>query len=133
MQEVLSKIRYFERGLLKSLKKVNFIFSFEPSPFLMDKVIINKRGLELVEVALQVTYQVQKYSFVHYILADRVWWCNVKQFLSFSKNFICKFMQVYSWHHRLFHFYLPFWILKVWKGREKITKNINILKTKRAF
>ena len=27
------KIRYFERGLSKSLKKVNFIFSFEPSPF----------------------------------------------------------------------------------------------------
>ena len=27
------KTRYFERGLSKSLKKVNFIFSFEPSPF----------------------------------------------------------------------------------------------------
>ena len=25
--------RYFERGLSKSLKKGNFIFSFEPSPF----------------------------------------------------------------------------------------------------
>ena len=34
MQEILLKIRYFERGLSKSLKKkVNFIFSFEPSPF----------------------------------------------------------------------------------------------------
>ena len=33
MQEILLKIRYFDRGLLKSLKKVNFIFSFEPSPF----------------------------------------------------------------------------------------------------
>ena len=33
MQEILFKIRYFERGLSKSLKKVNFIFSFEPSPF----------------------------------------------------------------------------------------------------
>ena len=32
-QEIILKIRYFERGLLKSLKKVNFIFSFEPSPF----------------------------------------------------------------------------------------------------
>ena len=27
------QIRYFERGLSKSLKKVNFIFSFKPSPF----------------------------------------------------------------------------------------------------
>ena len=27
------KIRYFERGLSKSFKKPNFIFSFELSPF----------------------------------------------------------------------------------------------------
>ena len=27
------KVRYFQRGLSKSLLKVNFIFSFEPSPF----------------------------------------------------------------------------------------------------
>ena len=33
MQEVLLKTRYFERGLSKNLKKVNFICSFEPSPF----------------------------------------------------------------------------------------------------
>ena len=33
MQEILLKVRYFERGLSKSLRKVNFIFSFEPSPF----------------------------------------------------------------------------------------------------
>ena len=64
----------------------------------------------------------QKNSFICYILSDQVWWCNVKQFLSYSKNYICKFMQVNSWHHKLFHFYLSFWICKVWKGREKITK-----------
>ena len=34
MQEILLKIKYFERGLSKSLKKVNFIFSFKPSPFI---------------------------------------------------------------------------------------------------
>ena len=33
MQEILLKIRYLERGISKTLKKVNFIFSFEPSPF----------------------------------------------------------------------------------------------------
>ena len=27
------KIRYFERALSKTFKKVNFIYSFEPSPF----------------------------------------------------------------------------------------------------
>ena len=31
--EILFKIRYFERGLSKGLKKVNFIFSFKPSLF----------------------------------------------------------------------------------------------------
>ena len=31
-----------------TFKKVNFIFSFEPSPFLVDKIIKHKRGLELV-------------------------------------------------------------------------------------
>ena len=33
MQEIPLKIKYFERGLSKSLKKVNFIFSYESSPF----------------------------------------------------------------------------------------------------
>ena len=65
--------------------------------------------------------QVQENSLVRYILSDQVWWCNVKQFLSYSKNYICKFMQVNSWH-KLFHFHLSFWIWKVWKGREKTTK-----------
>ena len=55
-----------------------------------------------------------------YKLSDQVWWCNVK--LSYPKNYICKFIQVISWHRKLFHFQLPFWIWKVWKGREQITK-----------
>ena len=33
MKEIILKIRYFERALSKSLKKVNFIFSCEPIPF----------------------------------------------------------------------------------------------------
>ena len=33
MQKSVLKVRYFERVLSKSLKKGNFIFSFEPSPF----------------------------------------------------------------------------------------------------
>ena len=32
MQEIILKVKYFERGLSKSLKKGNFNFSFEPSP-----------------------------------------------------------------------------------------------------
>ena len=33
MHKIILKVQYFERGLSKSLKKGNFIFSFEPSPF----------------------------------------------------------------------------------------------------
>ena len=66
--------------------------------------------------------QVQKNSFICYILSDQIWWCNVKQFLSYSKNYIFKFMQADSWHHKLFHLQLSFWIWKAWKGREKNTK-----------
>ena len=33
MQEILLKIKYFERALPKNLKKFNFIFLFEPSLF----------------------------------------------------------------------------------------------------
>ena len=32
MQEIILKIRYFERGLTKTFKKVNFNFSFQPVP-----------------------------------------------------------------------------------------------------
>ena len=33
MQEIILKIRYFERELPKKRQKVNFIFSSRPSPF----------------------------------------------------------------------------------------------------
>ena len=33
MQEIILKVRYFETGLSKSLKKGNLIFSFESNPF----------------------------------------------------------------------------------------------------
>ena len=45
---MLLKIRYFERGLSKSLKKVTYIFSLEPKSLLMDKIIKKKRDLETV-------------------------------------------------------------------------------------
>ena len=46
-QENILKIRQFEKGLSKSLKKVNFFF-FRNQSLLIDKVIKNKRRLELV-------------------------------------------------------------------------------------
>ena len=48
MQEIILKIRYYERGLSKSLTKFNYIFFFQTQFMLIDKVIKNKRDLELV-------------------------------------------------------------------------------------
>ena len=72
MQKIFFKKRYFERGLSKSFKKVNYIFFFRTQFLLMDTVIKNKSRLELVTIALQVTKQVQKHSFISYILSDKV-------------------------------------------------------------
>ena len=33
MQEIILKVRYFERGLLKSLKKITFFLLSNPVPF----------------------------------------------------------------------------------------------------
>ena len=94
----------------------------------MEKVIENKRGLEIVTIALKVTKQVQKHSFISYVLSDQVWWCNIKWFLSYSKNDICKFMQVNSWHHNYSTSIGPFesWsiaerttVKKIWLSQEQ--------------
>ena len=45
MQEILLKIRYFERQSSKSLKKVNFVLFFWTQSTLMDQIIKNKTGL----------------------------------------------------------------------------------------
>ena len=90
----------------------------------MDKFIKNRRRLEQVmwPVPLQVRKQIQKNSFILYILSDQVWWCNVKQFWSYFKNYMYKFMQTTSWHNKSFLFHISFWIWKLWKGREENTK-----------
>ena len=112
------KNKIFWRGIIKKLLKSNFLFSFEPSPLSNTKGTWNRWP-----VAIQVMKQAQKNSFISYVLSDQVWWYNIKRFLSYSKNYICKFMQAKLWHHKLFHLHLPFWIWKVSKGREKVRKN----------
>ena len=41
-------------------------------------------------------------------------------------------MQDNSWHHKLFHFHLSFWIWKLWEEREKLQK-FEYLKNKKSF
>ena len=116
MQEILLKIRYFGGGLSKSLKKLTFFFFFWTQSLLVDKVIKNKRGPELVTRHSSGYETSSENSFTSYTLSDQVWRCNIKWFLSYSKNYAYKFMQANSWHHKLFHFHLSFRTWKVWKG-----------------
>ena len=88
----------------------------------MDKVIKDKRDLELVTSFSSGYKKIQEKSFISYILSDQVWWWNIKGFLSYSKNYTCKFMQTNSWHHKLFHFHLSFWIWKCGKEGKKLQK-----------
>ena len=52
MQEIILEVRYFERGLSESLKKGNFIFSFEPSPFQYTKLSKKKKRPEISDQSL---------------------------------------------------------------------------------
>ena len=103
----------------KALKKVTLFFRLNPGPF-------NRQNYQKQEgpgTSCSSGYKASSEKILCYVLSDQVWWCNnIKWFLSYSKNYICKFVQANSWHHKLFHLRLPFWIWKVWKGRGKITK-----------
>ena len=103
----------------KALKKFILFFLSNPISFNVQSYQKQKGSATSHQLLFRLRNKFRKISlFVIYYLTR----CNVKQFFSYSKNYICKFMQVNSWHHKLFHFHLSFWIWKVWKGREKTTK-----------
>ena len=106
----------------KALKKLTLFFLLNPVTFNGQSYKKQKGSGTSYQLLFRLRNKFSKYSFICDMLSDQVWWCNVKQFFSYSKNYICKFMQVNWWHHKLFHFHLSFWIWKLWKGREKRTK-----------
>ena len=113
MQKILLKIRNFERLLSKSLKKVNFNFFFWIQSPLMGKVIKNNRGLELF-TSRSSGYETRSKKFLYllYYLTkfdDAMW----SSFWVIAKIVFAVFMQINSWHHKLFHFHLSFWIWKL--------------------
>ena len=125
------KNQIFWKDYQKALKKL-IDFFFRTQSLLIDKVIKNKRGLKLVTSCSSGHKLVQKNSFICYILSDHVWWCHVKQFLSYSKNYICKFMQDNSWHLNYSTSICPLNLESV-ESKGKNYKNLNISRTKRAF
>ena len=101
----------------------------------MDKIIKNKKGLEIVTSRSSGYETCSRNSFISYVLSEQFWWCNVKQFLSYSKNYISKFMQANTWHQIL---PLPFGLLNLEsvERKEKITtylENKNLDEIKNMF
>ena len=102
MQEILLKIRYFEKGLSKIFKKSKlYFFSFQTSPFWWTNLSKTKWAWNYWTFPLQVIKQVQKKLFISHISSDQVWWCNIKRFLYYSKNYICKLMEANAWQGKL--------------------------------
>ena len=108
--------KIYWKKIIKNLFKSYLYFFFQSQSLLMDKFLKNKSSLELVTSdSSGYKKQVDKNYFISNILSDQVWWWLfmvgiIWQFLSYSKNYACKFMQASSWHHKLFHFDLSFWI-----------------------
>ena len=118
----------------KALKKLTLFFLSNPVPF-NGQSYQKQKGLGTSDQSL---FRLQKFrseKFLYQLyISDQVWWHNIKQFLSYSKNCVCKFMQANSWHHKLFNFLLSFGIWKVWKGREKIIKiSVSYLEKEKSF
>ena len=122
---------FWKRIIKKPQKKLTLFFLLNPVPFNGQSYQIQKGSGTSHQSLLRSWNKFRKISLFVIILSDQDWWCNVKQFLNYSKNYISKFTQVSSWHHKLFHFHLSFWIRKVWKGKK--LQKFEYLENKRSF
>ena len=113
----------------KALKKSTF--SFLPNPVPFNGPSYQKRGLKLVTNCSS-GYKTISEKFLDWLYI--IWpslMMKYKRLLSYSKNYICKFMQANSRHHKFFNFHLSFCIWKVCKGKK--LQNLNFLRMKKAF
>ena len=113
-----------------SLKKVKLLFLSNPVSFNGQSYQKQKGSGTSDQLLSRLQNKFRKIPL--FVIYDLNKFDDVKQFLSYSKNYICKFMQVSSWHHKLFDFHLSSWIWKVWNRREKIAK-IRISWTRKAL
>ena len=106
-----SKWDILKEDYQKALKNLILFFLSNPVPF-NGQNYQKQKELETSDQSLfrLRTKQVQENSFLSYVLSDPVCWCNIKRLLSYSKNYIFKFMLANSWHHKLCHFHLSIWI-----------------------
>ena len=89
----------------------------------MDKVIKIKKGLELV-TSCSLGYKTSTEKFL-YLLC--IMWQSLMMYYEAVFELLQKLhLEIYGSQfmtHKLFHFHLSFWIWKLWKRREKMTKH----------
>ena len=120
-----------KEGYQNPLKKSTLFLLLNPVPFSVQSYQEQKGPGTSDKLLFSLLNKFGKIPLLVIYLADQVWWFNIKQLLSYFKNYFCKFMQANSWH-KLFHFHLSFCIWKVWKGREKIQK-LEYLENEKSF
>ena len=91
MQEILLKIRYFDRGLSKSLKKLILFFLLNPVPFNGQSYQKQKGPGTSNQLVFRLQDKFRKIPLLALCYLTKFY--DIKQFLSYSKNYICKFMQ----------------------------------------
>ena len=116
----------------KALKKLNLFFLSNPVPF-NGKSYQKQKGSgtshqslfrsrnKFRKIPIFVTYYLTNFDDI-----------NVKQFLSYSKKYICKFIQVSSWHHKLCHTICAFESGKCGKEVKKLQKFV-YLENEKSF
>ena len=74
MQEIIFKVRYFERGLSKSLKKgtVTSFFLSNPVPFNRQNYQNQKGPGSSDQLLFRLCNKFKKNSFISYVLSDQV-------------------------------------------------------------
>ena len=72
MEEILFKIRYLEKALWKSLKRVNFIF-LNPVPFNIPYYEKQKGPRTSDQPLFRLQNKFRKIPFINDVLADQVW------------------------------------------------------------
>ena len=79
-------LRYFERGLSKTFKTLTLFF-------LLNSVSFNRQSYQKqMRSGTSDLSLFSKFTKIYYILSDQVWWCNTKQFMSYSNMLtnLCK-------------------------------------------
>ena len=112
----------------KAMKKLTFFFLSKPVPFNGQNYKKHKGPGTSDPLLFRLRNKFKKITLLVMIVWPSLMMCNIKRFLSYSKNYICKFIQANSWH-KLFYFHLSFWM---WKGREKLQK-FEYLENEKSF